>query len=319
MYQHEVSAFGEFEKHHFHNPKTENSFSIVPQFGANLLQVTLNGKPLLDGFENPEDLRANVASKSIVLFPFPNRLKEGKYSHDGEEYQFELNCATGNALHGFGYAQPMKATDISLNEDSATVTCIHVNNGAHPAYPFRFTFSITFTIFDAGNFEVSMSFRNDGMKTAPLGMGWHPYFQFDEKVDLIEMQMPVTQLVKIDEHMIPTGVEEYYDQFEIQKAIGDSSFDSCFNIGEDYEVEGEKKFVLNLKTSNGKLSYWQETGPSKYNYIQLYTPPHRNSIAIEPMTCNIDAFNNGNGLLHLKAGQSVSGAFGFSYEKTANI
>ena len=41
-----------------------------------------------------------------------------------------------------------------------------------------------------------------------------------------------------------------------------------------------------------------------YPILQVYTPPHRRSIAIENLSAAPDAFNNDIGLIHLQAGES---------------
>lgn len=38
----------------------------------------------------------------------------------------------------------------------------------------------------------------------------------------------------------------------------------------------------------------------QFPFFQVFTPPHRESIALEPMSCNVDAFNNGQGLVSLE-------------------
>jgi aldose 1-epimerase len=45
---------------------------------------------------------------------------------------------------------------------------------------------------------------------------------------------------------------------------------------------------------------------SSYPYLQLYTPPHRESIAIENLSAAPDAFNNGMGLINLEPGASAT-------------
>ena len=42
-----------------------------------------------------------------------------------------------------------------------------------------------------------------------------------------------------------------------------------------------------------------------YPYLQMYTPPHRNSIAIENLSGTPDCFNNGMGLMELAPGESA--------------
>ncbi len=44
--------------------------------------------------------------------------------------------------------------------------------------------------------------------------------------------------------------------------------------------------------------------------LQVYILPARNSVAVEPMTCNIDAFNNHDGLIVLEAGQDFKAEYG---------
>ena len=56
------------------------------------------------------------------------------------------------------------------------------------------------------------------------------------------------------------------------------------------------------------MIYWQEA--DKFPYVQLFTPPSRKSLAIEPMTCNIDAFNNKEGLWYLEIGEKRTMEFG---------
>ena len=61
---------------------------------------------------------------------------------------------------------------------------------------------------------------------------------------------------------------------------------------------------------NLKLEVWQETGPKQFNYLQVYTPKTRQSIAIEPMSCAPDAFNSGKGLIRLKPDEVIEASFG---------
>jgi aldose 1-epimerase len=65
-----------------------------------------------------------------------------------------------------------------------------------------------------------------------------------------------------------------------------------------------------LTHADQELRYWQEVGESGFPYVQLFTPPHRTCLAIEPMTCNIDAFNNGEGLIRVESGERRAAVFG---------
>jgi len=70
-----------------------------------------------------------------------------------------------------------------------------------------------------------------------------------------------------------------------QFAIGELSFDDGYTLHEPYCA---------LETPDYNLTLDFDTGSEPF--LQIYTPEHRNSIALEPMTCVTDALNNGIGL-----------------------
>ena len=309
MFQHNIDTFGTFKKHTISNAQGD-SFSIVPAHGANLLDLQFGGQSVLDGFKTPEELIVNGWGKNIILFPFPNRLRDGQYTHDGITYQFEINNAdTQNAIHGFSYNVPMDITEVHTDTQKGSITCTYIHDGSHKAYPFRFEFHITFTLSNNA-LEVNMTFKNLDTKAIPVGLGWHPYFRLSEKVDDTLLQMPDCQLVDIDDRMLPTGIKTPYKGFENLKKIDSTFLDNGF-----YITDQSKNAYLTLQFEDKMLSYWQETGLGKWNFMQVFTPPHRMSIAVEPMTCNVDAFNNKDGLTILEPHATLGGNYGVKFSK----
>jgi aldose 1-epimerase len=62
--------------------------------------------------------------------------------------------------------------------------------------------------------------------------------------------------------------------------------------------------MLVLRDTQKKMQL--EIYPDKsYPYLQIYTPPHRQSIAIENLSAAPDAFNNGMNLQILAAGEQA--------------
>jgi aldose 1-epimerase len=309
MFSHTIEPFGAFEKHVFSNTQGD-AFAVVPQFGACLLDLQFDGTSVLDGYQTPDELIATKWSKNIILLPYPNRLRDGQYTHEGKTYQFELtNAATHNSIHGFGKDVPMLVKSTWTKAKEAGITCVWHYNGAHSAYPFAFTAEITM-ILRGGKFEMSMSIQNDSDTTIPVGLGWHPYFKMSEKSDDSALKMPDCQLISIDDRMLPTGEKTTFKAFKNLTSINDTVLDNGF-----YIKNQTKKAVTLLASDEGRLMFWQETGERKWNFLQVFTPPHRKSVAIEPMTCNIDAFNNGDGLVILKPSEVLSGSFGVNFKR----
>ncbi len=311
MYEYEIDTFAGLERYRIYHPESGNSFTVIPEHGGHLQEVLLRGVSVIDGFQTEEELQTNFKSKSALLYPFPNRLKNGTYEHAGQTYQFPINSqSTGNAIHGMGRRVAMNVHSVELGENEADMHLRYEYTGDNPAYPFAFAFSLSYYFRVDGKFDVSLSLHNFSNVNIPVGLGWHPYFHLGDAVGELEMQIPPVQRIEVDEYMIPTGNKVAYEDFHRLTSIGDTKLDTGFYITE----QGPRAEVI-LRKGKQQLRYWQETGQGKYNFIQIFTPPSRKSIALEPMTCNIDAFNNGDGLLVLQSGQGVMGKCGFYLEE----
>lgn len=309
MYTHETTLFGPYSKHTLRNEQSKQSFSFVPEHGACLLDLVLDGQDVLWGHESPEAVQHNSGAKSGLLFPFPNRLAGGTYEWQGKTYRFPLNDKSGpNAIHGFGMNKPFTVEKKELRETSAQVMCRYEYRGELEAYPFPFDFRVAFLIEDGGKFDIQLSLTNTGTAAIPVGLGYHPYFLLANKVDEVSLELPSVMRVHIDENMIPTGEREPYKAFNSLRPIGDQSLDTCFALRKP-----ESRAEVRLQGPRGQLRYWQDA--SVYGYLQVYTPKDRSSIALEPMTCNVDAFNNGDGLRRLAPGEALSGAFGLRFSR----
>ncbi len=310
MYRHQILPFGKFQKQLIQNEGSGNAFVVVPLQGACVLDIQFGGQSVLDGCDTPIELDLNNWGKSAILLPFPNRLDGGQYTWEGKAYQFDINdTQTNNAIHGFVSDQPMEITEISLDNDQAMVHCMYQYEGQQKAYPFPFTFSVKYQISDKNTFEVTFFLSNEGKAPMPVGIGWHPYFRLTEKLDDMHLNFTGCELIGLDERMIPTGKRYEYDEFEKKRKIGATVLDNCFAI----KNTEEGRFQLQLHSDRGTIHYWQETGERKFNFIQLFTPPNRRALAIEPMTCNINAFNNKEGLITLAPGEEMEASFGLSF------
>ena len=309
MYRHYTTPFGKYQKHSLADETAGNLIELAPGFGSCVLNIELQGQPLLDGYTSAEEMAINRWAKNVLLFPFPNRLRNGRYSWEGREYQFPVNDGqTGNALHGFGMDKPMEVDKVETTEKEASIRCVYAYDGSRASYPFPFTFEASFRISTPASVEIKLRVQNNGSTSLPFGMGWHPYFQLSEKVDDTAMQLPPCDMIGVDQAMIPTGKHYEYTTFTQLRRIGTEVLDNCIAMRQQ-----EGRISIILKGEKGELQYWQEVGPGRFGYLQLFTPYHRRSLAVEPMSCNIDAFNNGEGLLRLAPGEEASASFGFRF------
>ncbi len=309
MFLHTISPFGPYQKHTIHHSELKTSFSIVPDCGGFLSDLFFFHKNgLINVVEAPrtyEEWQADDYFQSKWLLPFPNRLKSGKYQFEGKEYEFPINDhSCQNALHGFIADHKMQLQKVLLTPSYAQVTLEYLYAGNLTSYPFPFLLQIDYILME-NQLIIEIEVRNNGLQKIPIGLGFHPYFQLTSKANELELQLPKCERIEVDNRMIPTGEKTPYTNFEKSTKIENTSFDNAFKTTSTTD-DTHKIYLTNPKKET-KLTYFQD---SIFPYFQIFIPPHRKSVAIEPMSCNIDAFNNGEGLLVLEKGKSWKGSFG---------
>ncbi len=312
-FSHIVQATGDYEAHQIFSPDQQQSMVVIPEMGGILTSLRLGGVEVLDGCRYAGEIRNNRWAKSIFLYPFPNRLDNGIYEWNQQMYQFPINDPVNqSAIHGFGRDQPMYIERPILQTDQARIIMQYEYEGEYPAYPFPFRFKAEFVIQNDQSFNGKLSFWNTGEEDLPLGFGWHPYFQLGESIETLQLHLPKLHMLGLDQRMLPTGKRYPFDQYAgAPKVLQAKVFDNCFHIpNADYP----EQYALSIASTTHRLHYWQETGKRKFNYLQLFTPPNRQSIAIEPMSCTINALNTGQGLIRLHPDESVSARFGLYLE-----
>jgi len=305
MFELQRTPFGTYEQYTIASADGQAKLSLVPGFGSCVTGLALGGRELLDAYQTAEEMNINRWANNVFLFPFPNRLKHGQYRWEGRIYQFPINDApTNNALHGFGMDKPMEVVQTSVGPDKAILVTAYRYEGDNEAYPFPFELEITFALAPDA-LTVEMKATNTGDSSLPFGMGWHPYFQLTQKVDDLYLELPPCEMIGVDAEMIPTGKRYEYTTFTRARRIGPEVLDNCFALRQQ-----QGQVALTLKGEGQTLQYWQEVGERKFPFLQLFTPPHRTALAVEPMSCNIDAFNNGDGLWKLMPGGMALARFG---------
>ncbi len=276
-------------------------FSIIPELGGSLNAFTVNGQEILVAASTLKEIE-NLTIKAFAgaqLFPYPNRIKEGKYTIGDTPYQLPINdISNNNSLHGLTYNKTFQvvATDI----ENGIINLKYKYDSDDKGYPFHVIVENRFQLSE-NSLSITTTLENKSNQTIPIGHGWHPYFKISQGVDNAFLQIPTTENYQVDQHMIPTGKTMKYDLFSKATEIAETKFDHCFKIKNDNSftaqlINPEKNLTISLLTEG-------------YPYLQVYIPPQRDSIALEPQTSIPDAFNNKIGGIDLEVNQKVSFKF----------
>lgn len=280
---------------------------IIPELGAMVHQIGMTDKrgnilTILES-DSPEELHRNPWFRGRILFPFNDRIPRGKYSFNGADYQLPINSdEDGSAIHGLVYNRPFAVKNVEAEKEFGRMTLVHsISETDFDSYPFSVDLSITYTL-KHNEFSISYEIFNRGDRVAPVALGWHPYFSLSEKVDLLKLQAGGGDYVAVDESLNPTGevlpVTGSPFNFTDLKSIGSEVLDIAFNLPE------QGRTVMEDKDNRIEIVFDTDLFP----YVQLFTPPGRNSIAVEPITAATNSFNiDGLGRIDLTSGEQRSG------------
>ncbi|HTI89524.1 MAG TPA: aldose 1-epimerase [Puia sp.] len=279
--------------------------ALLPGFGATLQAFRVaraNGPAfnVINSYRDADELNRgmNRSFKGPKLSPFPCRIPDGKYEFEGREYQFKQLFSDGNAIHGLLYNKAFGLVEESADETSGSLAMEYLYKKDDAGYPFDYSCRVQYILHADSLLEVVTTVVNSGETPIPIADGWHPYFQLGGKVNDWLLQFHSTAIVEFDERLVPTGKLLFYDAFKGLKQLGDTFLDNCFTLKPD--IVGAACEIRN--PANGlSVSFFPD--PS-YPYLQIYTPPTRDSIAIENLSGAPDCFNNKMGLLILPPGHS---------------
>jgi len=289
---------------------------IIPSCGAilNAFIITHHSQTvnLVEGYDNAEDFKKNAESKgfrSCKLSPFACRINNAQYDFAEKKYTIKKFVLNGSALHGLLYDAIFKVKDQWADEKSAGVTLQHQYQGSDEGYPFHYTCTVVYELKNDNALTVTTVVTNNDEGLMPIQDGWHPYFTFGGSIDELQLEFQSKEIVEFNEALIPTGKLLPYQEYGALKKIGNAAFDNCFTVN---FAECQPLCVLRDPVQKLQLEIY----PGKsYPYLQIYTPPHRKSIAIENLSAVPDAFNNKIGLIVLEPGASAN--FTTTYKLTS--
>lgn len=248
---------------------------------------------VVEAYENISDAieQKNTWFKSCKMSPFVCRLQHGEFNFNNQTYKTEKFYLQQHAIHGLIYDCNYNIIRTEATDDMALVELEYFYNATDKGYPFTYSNKIIWCLKKEGVLEVSTTVSHQNNFEIPFCDGWHPYFKMDIPIDECTLIINSKESYVFNDEMIPSGEIFQNKLFRSAETIANKNLDHCFKLNNSSTpncVLNGNKIKLQISNTN-------------YPFLQVYTPPNRESIAIENLSAIPNAFNNKIGLRLLEA------------------
>ncbi|MFK7860579.1 MAG: hypothetical protein AB8B64_17300 [Granulosicoccus sp.] len=222
---------------------------------------------------------APLPAANFHMIPYSNRIRDGRFNFNGHDIQLE--SANTHAIHGALRKLPWRVT----SSDTSSLVCEFDSRIEGPInWPWPILARIEQTV-NGATLSSTISIRNLGNTSMPVGTGWHPYFVRNIGQSAATLTLPVKSVFPDETgDCLPDGAAVPLPaelDFRTPRVLDpDQRIDCCL-----------------AGLSGACHIHWQDAGielvmaaSDACRFLVLFNPdmPH---FAVEPVTNANDAFN----------------------------
>lgn len=226
--------------------------AVISDYGAKILRLLVPNdkgevKDVVLGFNDLEEWQSKETFFNAVIGRVANRIKEGKFTLDGVNYQLPINNGP-NSLHGGVSGFNEKLWKV-MGQSRHSITLRYVAKDGEEGYPGNLTVDVTYQMTMEGGLKVIYEATTD--KPTIAAFTQHAYFNLAGEgsgtVHDHMLQVFADRYTPFDDTACPTGeilpVEGTPMDFRQPTRIGDRIDDAFFVPGRGID----NNFVLNKK------------------------------------------------------------------------
>jgi aldose 1-epimerase len=276
---------------------------LVPTWGANVIALSWQHPDLAEPISlfEPADF-ATIARRPTswgnpLMAPTPGRVSgdDTSFAYEGKRYRVDP------PRHGFLRDRAWKTAE-NASDRVICVLDVTPESPTDGRFPYRFQSRYDVQLVPGG-FRCALTIESRSDRTQPLSAGWHPYLYRPQSGSLY---IPASQYWELnqDGEPTPTGtILPVPKPFDPPRALGwDEHWDYCLTGVPDGDVSCWTEETTQLRTRSGRevearirrvLSFnsTKDAERQALRHVQLFTPPGRRAICVEPMSAPPDAVN----------------------------
>ncbi len=274
---------------------------IAVDRGFNCYSFEVDGHELLDSVPGFADGAGRPSGHGIpILFPFPNRIRDGRYSWADRSYELPAGIAPddgqGNAIHGFCLDRPWRV----ISQDSSSVTGeFQLSRDAadrRSLWPTDARITVTYSL-EANRLLADILINNPDAEAMPFGFGTHPYFRLPlgpgGTTEECRVRVPAHRQWELDA-CLPSGrllpVDASCD-LRGGGRFGDMQLDHVLTSITENHLGPPEVLEMSVDDPGAARRLIQRCDGRLFREVVVYTPPGRDAVCLEPYTCVTDAIN----------------------------
>lgn len=290
---------------------------LAPTYGANCIAYAVWRRSRwvqVFHVEEPQALKVRpTRSGCAVLFPFPGHVRDARYRWAGETFDLPPNVPNRqHYTHGFARFWPWRVVRMGAVASQGSYATLELAAGTQVGYPFNIQLRLQFGFINTALTFV-LEATNVGERTAPVGLGLHPYFApalFGADRTAVRVELPgrLEHLLADD---VPTGERRRVTVADVvPPPIGETLLIARTDLGVHPVtlLHGVRGSTLRLVTSGSRD-------------LLLYAPADRPSFALEPHSCAPSAASqpqgHPDGLVGLAPGKTMRLSMSLSVQSTS--
>lgn len=181
----------------------------VVTFGAVLKDLEVPGMNgalhrVVLGYDDLDSYLSNRSSVGTTCGRFANRIADGHFTLDGQDYQLSRNEKGITHLHGGWRGFSRRAWELT-EVTASSVTLTYRAADGEEGYPGMVEASCTYSLLIPGTLHIEMTATSDA--PTPVNLAHHSYFTLDPGASVRELEVEIAAscYTPVDERKIPTG------------------------------------------------------------------------------------------------------------------
>lgn len=284
------------------DPATGSSAEVAPELGFNCFRFDAKLQdetvPVIDAADDFAAGNHRPSGHGIpLLFPFPNRIRDGRFTWDGQPYHLPDSLVqydrAGNAIHGFCLDRPWRVVDSGEQFVTGEFQLSRDAPERLELWPADFLITVRYALRE-NTLETRIVVRNPSETPLPWGFGTHAYFRLplggDGEPQHCLLQVPAEEQWVLEDGL-PTGVRKPVDG---PTDLRDGAYYGIAPLDDVLTglfARDDQPFVETAVIDEPAGRELVQRFSPDFREAVVYTPADRNAVCIEPYTCATDAIN----------------------------